>query len=63
MACLVDAGKDRPIVVGTTTGEDHGSTGGCKMLSRTVWIFSQVAEVGVFVAAAVLLAVGALGLR
>jgi len=33
------------------------------MLSRTVWIFSQVAEVGVFVAAAALLVVGALGLR
>lgn len=33
------------------------------MLSRTVWVFSQVVEVGVFVAAAVLLAVGALGLR
>ncbi len=33
------------------------------MLSRTVWIFSQVAEMGLFVAAAALLAVGALGLR
>ena len=33
------------------------------MLSRTFWVFSQVAEVGVFIAAAVLLAVGAMGLR
>lgn len=33
------------------------------MLSRSVRIFSQVAEVGVFIAAALLLAVGAMGLR
>jgi len=52
----------RSLIV-AATGEDHGCTGGCKMLSRTVWVFSQVVEVGVFVAAAVLLAVGALGLR
>ncbi|MCC7350603.1 MAG: hypothetical protein IT446_08550 [Phycisphaerales bacterium] len=63
MTRFVDAGKDRPIAVVAATGEDHGYTGGCKMLSRSVRIFSQVAEVGVFIAAALLLAVGAMGLR
>lgn len=33
------------------------------MLSRTIWIFSQVAEVGIFIAAAAILVIGALGLR
>ncbi|MCC6422759.1 MAG: hypothetical protein IT447_04720 [Phycisphaerales bacterium] len=63
MIRFVDAGKERPNAAVAAGGECHGFTGGCKMLSRTFWVFSQVAEVGVFIAAAVLLAVGAMGLR